>query len=124
MVQVPSPQPKMKADTLRVCFRFWLWIVILTMLLLGYVTDERCSLGRNTERTQWVIKRGVSCSAVKLRKQFGYRERAQQTQSVCENNLLCTILRSRGNPFFIKCGGGFLGETQLKNIFLNWYTIC
>ena len=53
--------------------------------LTGYVTDERGSLGRNTERTQWVMKRGVSCSAVKLRKQFGYREPGKQTQSVCEN---------------------------------------
>jgi len=23
------------------CFRFWLWNVILIILLLGYVTDER-----------------------------------------------------------------------------------
>lgn len=54
----------MKADTLRVCFRFWLWIVILTMLLLCYVTDERCSLGEAAERVRWTKQRGEFCSAV------------------------------------------------------------
>ena len=33
-------------------------------VLLGYVTDERGSLGEVTERVQWTKQRGEFCSAV------------------------------------------------------------
>ena len=41
-----------------VCFRFWLWNAILIILLLGYVTDERGSLGELTDRVQWTKQGG------------------------------------------------------------------
>jgi hypothetical protein len=55
--------------------------VILIILPLGYVTDERCSLGEKAERVRWTKKRGFFCAAVKLRKQFGHRERASKREA-------------------------------------------